>query len=109
MDGDTRAHTFMWNHPPYKLDTGGDESPHTWKAIVFLNLSRIRSFLDTDRSTIYSAAAVLRTTRRLDGHGGVDYVKLAFQLACLMTLRRPSPSSRANFTSLTSSMPSSRS
>ena len=47
MDGDMRAHTFMWNCPPYKLDTGGDESSHTWKAIVFLNLSRIRSFLDT--------------------------------------------------------------
>ena len=47
MDGDMRAHAFMWNRPPYKLDTGGDETPHTWKAIVFLNLSRIRSFLDT--------------------------------------------------------------
>ena len=47
MDGDMRAHTFMWNRPPYKLDTAGDESAHTWKAIVFLNLSRIRSFLDT--------------------------------------------------------------
>ena len=46
MDGDMRAHTFMWNRPPYKLDTAGDESSHTWKAIVFLNLSRIRLFLD---------------------------------------------------------------
>ena len=53
MDGDMRAHTFVWNHPPYKRDTGGDEFPHTWKAIVFLSLSRIRSFLDTsaDRSS----------------------------------------------------------
>jgi hypothetical protein len=47
MDGDMRAHTFMWNRPPYKVDAAGDESAHTWKAIVFLNLSRIRSFLDT--------------------------------------------------------------
>ena len=47
MGGDMRAHTFMWNCPPYKLDTAGDESPHTWKAILFLNLSRIRSFLAT--------------------------------------------------------------
>jgi hypothetical protein len=47
MDGDMRAHTLMWNRPPYKLDTAGDESSHTWKAIVFLNLSRVRSFLDT--------------------------------------------------------------
>ena len=48
IDGDMRAHTFMWNRSPYKLDTSGDESAHTWKAIVFLNLSRIRLFLDTD-------------------------------------------------------------
>ena len=47
IDGDMRAHTLMWNRPPYKLDTAGAESPHTWKAIVFLNLSRLRSFLDT--------------------------------------------------------------
>jgi hypothetical protein len=46
MDGDMRAHTFMCNRPPYKLDTAGDESSHTWKAIVFLNLSCIRSLLD---------------------------------------------------------------
>ena len=46
MNGDMRAHAFMWNHPPYKLDTGGDESSHTWKGIAFLNLSRIRLFLD---------------------------------------------------------------
>ena len=44
-NADMRAHTFMWNRPPYKLDIAGDESPHTWKAISFLNLSRIRSFL----------------------------------------------------------------
>ena len=46
MDGDMRAHTLMWNRPPYKRDTAGAESPHTWKAIVLLNLSRLRSFLD---------------------------------------------------------------
>ena len=59
MDGDMRAYTFVWNHPPYKRDTGGDESPHTWKAIVFLSLSRIRSFLDTsaDRLSGFSFAA----------------------------------------------------
>ena len=55
MDGDMRAHTFMWNRPPYKLDTSGDESSHTWKAIVFMNLSRIRSFLDaTDPEYVFT-------------------------------------------------------
>jgi hypothetical protein len=48
VDGYMQAHAFMWNRRPYKLDTGGGESPHTWNAIVFLNLSRIRSFLETN-------------------------------------------------------------
>ena len=39
-----RAHTFVRDHPPYKRDTGGDESPHTWKAIVFLSLSAFDRF-----------------------------------------------------------------
>ena len=56
MDGDMRAHTFMWNRPPYKLDAGGDDSPHAWKAIIFLNLSRIRSFLHTsDPEYVFTA------------------------------------------------------
>lgn len=47
MDGEMRAHAFMWNRLPYKLDIDGGDSPHTWKAIIFLNLSRIRSFVDS--------------------------------------------------------------
>jgi hypothetical protein len=48
MSADMRAHEFMWSRPPYKLDS---EAGHTWKALVFLNLSRIRSFLDSSDPT----------------------------------------------------------
>ncbi len=53
MTSEMRAHAFMWNCPPHKLDTGGDEPAHTWSAIIFLNLSRIRSFFDSSDSQYF--------------------------------------------------------